>query len=350
MPPDPRTILSPHCGERIRREERGFASATGFKGDSPALNHCKSTHRRFYEILEYFNPGDVLVVNASRVFPARIAFWINGKRGDMLLGTLPKNGEALAKMEGRWARALNRVGGKVRFQDGSDGTVSILGFDDNAGAFRVAVAAQSSFEAIGEVPLPPYILKARKQAGEPTLEPDDVKKYQCVYAGTPGSSACPTAGLHWTDPLLIQLREKGVRIIKIVLHVGFASMMHGENRERLPAEEVLIDEAAAGLINATKKKGKKIFGCGTSVVRSLESAGQDGLVRAYSGPTELFIKPGYAFKIVDAMITNFHLPQSTNFLMTQAFLGGTTKLEALYQEAVQNEYQFYSYGDAMLIL
>ncbi|MBI2069242.1 MAG: S-adenosylmethionine:tRNA ribosyltransferase-isomerase [Elusimicrobia bacterium] len=309
-------------------------------------------HIYFREIIKFFKPGDCLVVNMSRVFPARIPFWIGEKKGDLLLGGLPKtNGAALAKLESRHARRLSKNNGRVRFQDGSEGRIQITGFDEANGAYQITIETKSPWEALGEVPLPPYIVRSRKAAGFPELTPEDVERYQCVYASVPGSAACPTAGLHWTDQLLDELRGRGVTVARVVLHVGFASIVHGVGRDRVPVEEMAITSEEAEMINKVKTGGGRVFACGTSVVRALESAADEaGSLKPAEGPTELFIRPGHRFRIVDAMITNFHLPESTNFLMTQAFLGDALNLEKLYQEAAGKGYRFYSYGDAMLIL
>lgn len=308
-------------------------------------------YRRFADILEYFRPGDCLVVNASKVFGARIPFWVEGRRGDLLLGALPKNGEAVgAKIEGRFGRLLKRSGGRVRFRDESEGHISIGAFDEVSGAMLAEIQTASPLESLGEIPLPPYIVKARKAAGLPELETADAERYQCVYAEIPGSAACPTAGLHWTKELLAQLEANGALIAKIVLHVGFASMVHGVGRAQVPPEEVLIEESQAELINTARSRGGRIFACGTSTVRALESAmATEGRIRPLAGPAELFIRPGHHFRAAHAMITNFHLPESTNFLMTQAFLSANRDLGQIYSDAVSQGYQFYSYGDAMLI-
>ncbi|MBI4667743.1 MAG: S-adenosylmethionine:tRNA ribosyltransferase-isomerase [Elusimicrobia bacterium] len=345
-------------------------------------------HKHFFEILNFFRPGDCLVINVSRVFPARIPFLVNGKKGDLLLGALPRNGsEVPVKIESRCLRLLKKSGGKVIFKNETPGIIEMRGFDENAGAFAVKITVKAPIESLGEVPLPPYILRSRTAAGAPILEPSDLQSYQCVYAeetgcwgpasGGPaspealgqglrtqlrprstaeqgrsgGSVACPTAGLHWTDKLLEELKARGVIVAKIILHVGFASILRGQGRSKLPAEQIYIDERQASIINDAKKAGSRIFACGTSVVRALESvADASGCIRAHDGLTDIFIKEGHQFRVIDAMITNFHLLESTNFLMTQAFLGSGWPLIELYNEALSKDYRFYSYGDAMLIL
>ncbi len=309
-------------------------------------------HRHFYEIANEFRSGDCLVVNTSKVFGARIPFWVGEVRGDILIGKLPRSGEeAPVKLERRFGRLIKRSGGKVRFKDGSEGVIEIGAFDEASGAFLARIVASSLIEQLGETPLPPYILKARRAAGLPELEPSDLERYQCVYAEVPGSAACPTAGLHWTQELLDVLRAKGVLIAKLALHVGFASMMHGVGRDRVPPEECRLEESEAKRINQARRLGGRIIACGTSVVRALESlADERGRVRPWQGPVELFIRPSHPFRVVDAMITNFHLPESTNFLMTQAFLGADWNLASLYALAAAEGYEFYSFGDAMMIL
>ncbi|MBI4368865.1 MAG: S-adenosylmethionine:tRNA ribosyltransferase-isomerase [Elusimicrobia bacterium] len=315
-------------------------------------NSGKIEHLRFWDIGRYFQEGDVLVVNASAVFPARLPFWVGGIRGDALLLDRPNGaGSVRAKMERRSARRLNAAQGQVRFIDGSQGKALIKSFDRQEGIFWLDLEMPAPIEKIGEVPLPPYIVKARQAAGLAALSKEDIKTYQCVYADVAGSAACPTAGLHWTRDRIEQILNKGVRWRRVIHHVGLASIAHARGRQELPSEVREIEGETARVINEAKKNGRCVVACGTSTVRALESSlDGEGRVAGSRGATDLFVKPGFAFRAVDAMITNFHLPDSTNFLMTQAFAGNNCPLNEIYQEAANRGYQFYSYGDAMLIV
>ncbi len=311
-------------------------------------------HLRFYDIIRFLNPGDCLVLNNSKVFPARILFKSRDQEGELLLVQWPKNGEAvLAKTTGKCVKRLREDGGKVLFKDGSEGKIHILDFVESERSFLVKIEALRPIEELGSPPLPPYILKTRKSQGASLNNEQDARAYQCVYAKNRGSIAAPTAGMHWTDELLNKVRATGVNIAEITLHIGLASMMKADDAkgESLPAEFYEMSQSVAELINITKASGKKVIACGTSAVRTLETLRDEkGFMGAGDGATELFIKPGYVFKAVDSMITNFHLPDATNFLLTQSFAGESIDLLATYREAASLDYRFFSYGDAMLIL
>ncbi len=303
-------------------------------------------HRIFREIGEYLEAGDLLVLNQTRVIPARIhARKPTGGRVELLLLRRRDSltWEALVGGKGL------RVGRVVRLE-GRDGEILELQaevietLEGSERVLRFSEPVEPFFSQVGNVPLPPYIHEKLR----------DPERYQTVYAQEPGSAAAPTAGLHFTPRLLEELQQKGVRIGWVTLHVGldtFAPVTEADPAEhKIHTEWCELPEATAGLINHAKAEGKRVIAVGTTTVRTLESAqvGEDG-VRAYMGATSVFILPGYRFKVVDAIITNFHLPKSTLIMLVSAFAGRERVLSA-YETAVRKGYRFYSFGDAMLIV
>ena len=304
-------------------------------------------HRHFADIVELIEPGDALVLNETRVIPAR------------LLGTRPSGAPAevmllqpLAGDDTTWS-ALVRPGAKLR-QGGvvtiaDDFTVEVLDvLPDGARVVRLAtpLGVRAALDRYGHMPLPPYI-------GRPD-EPSDRERYQTVYARAEGSVAAPTAGLHFTPRLLGSLEAKGVRTVRLVLHVGAGTFRPVDVEDPadhpMHAERYEVSEDAAAAINDTRTAGGRIWAIGTTVARTLETvADGDGRVLAGSGETRLFIRPGYAFRTVDRLITNFHLPRSTLLMLVSAF-GGYERIMQAYRIAVAERYRFYSYGDAMAII
>ncbi len=306
-------------------------------------------HLRFRDLGELLRPGDVLVVNESRVLPARLlGRKPTGAPSEVLL-VRPAPG---SDDDHVW-EALVRPGGKLKpgrtVVVADDLRVDIL--DSVPGGGRlVRLVTPGSVEAAlrrhGHVPLPPYM--------EREDEAIDRERYQTVYARTPGSVAAPTAGLHFTDALLGELEGRGVRRAALTLHVGIGTFRPVEVDD--PAEHELHHEAyevtpaAAATINAARAAGGRVWAVGTTAVRTLESvADEAGRVHAGAGTTDLFIRPPHAFRAVDALITNFHLPRST-LLMLVAALGGYERVMAAYAEAIAGDYRFYSYGDAMAVV
>ncbi len=303
-------------------------------------------HKIFKDIINSLNEGDSLVVNETKVFPARV-FGIKEKTDArvelLLLRQLEKNmWEVLVKP----ARKV-RVGNRVQITDELgcdviDNTTSggrVVRFDYNGNDFFDIISK------VGKSPLPPYI---KREA-----EDIDREKYQTVYAKKIGAIAAPTAGLHFTEDLLDKIKAKGVKIVPITLHVGLGTFrpiqVEDVTRHQMDSEYYEINEDSVEQINETKLNKGKVVAVGTTVVRVLETmANADNLVKAGSGWTDKFIYPPYKFKIVDSLITNFHLSGSTLFLLVSALAGKDLMLEA-YQEAIDKEYRFYSYGDAMLI-
>ena len=300
-------------------------------------------HRRFYDVIDYLNPGDCLVVNETRVIPARLY----GERPTggacevLLLKQLgPKKWETLV----RPGKKL-KPGAEVIFGDGRL-KCTVLETTDVGGrivAFECEGSFEAALDALGEMPLPPYIHEKLR----------DKNRYQTVYARQDGSAAAPTAGLHFTPELMARIREKGVDIVPVLLHVGLGTFrpVKVENIEEheMHTEHFEVTEDAARRINAARERGGRIVAVGTTSVRTLESAAENGRVRAMRGDTNIFIRPGYRYQMVDALITNFHLPGSTLVMLVSALYDREHILDA-YRIAVEEQYRFFSFGDAMLIL
>jgi S-adenosylmethionine:tRNA ribosyltransferase-isomerase len=313
-------------------------------------------HAQVRDLVTLLTRKDVLVVNNTKVFPARLL----GRRQD----TGGRVEILLVRPEGarRWQALVKpsqrlRVGVEVVF-DETD-WIAVLGAPDAAGTRPVEFRGQGSFRSwlkrAGRVPVPPYI---KRPADDDSVTRDatlsDRRRYQTVYAKHQGSVAAPTAGLHLTRSLLRRLQDKGVEVQAITLHVGPGTFRPLRNpaveAHTMDAEHYWISPTTAASLEAAKATGKRLIAVGTTTTRALESAADvDGRMRHLEGHTTLFIYPGYRFKIVDSLLTNFHLPRSTPLLLTMA-LAGREQIFAAYSEAVAQQYRFYSYGDAMLIL
>lgn len=305
-------------------------------------------HRLFRNVLDYLNPGDLLVLNQTRVIPARIfARKKTGGRVELLL--LRRRDEltweALVGGKGLRAGSLLDVENGPRAE-----IIETLGGSERLVRFSEAI--DPFFPAVGNVPLPPYIHERLT----------DPERYQTVYAREPGSAAAPTAGLHFTPELLRAAQAAGVKIAYVTLHVGldtFVPVTESDPQEhKIHSEWCELPPETAELINQTRAAGGRVVAVGTTSVRTLESAGggldgntsgDSATASPFVGATELFILPGYQFRIVDAMITNFHLPRSTLIMLVSAF-AGRDRILAAYQTAIREGYRFYSFGDAMLIL
>ena len=308
----------------------------------------KLEHRHFYNILEYLNPGDCMILNNSKVIPARLfgVKEITGAKVEVLLIKRIENDiwEAMV----RPGKKLH-VGDRVSFME--DGSFSAKIVEHGEGGTRlVRFEYEGDFheilDRIGRIPLPPYI---ERESGE-----EDKERYQTVYCKEEGSVAAPTAGLHFTQELMAEAQKKGVRIAYVTLHVGIGTFRPVKceiiEEHKMHFEEYEIDEANAAIINETKKAGGRIISVGTTSTRTVESAASvDGTVEPGHGNTDIFIYPGYRFKVIDSLITNFHLPKSTLLMLVSALYNREHILEA-YREAVKQEYRFFSYGDAMLII
>ncbi|SCZ07347.1 tRNA preQ1(34) S-adenosylmethionine ribosyltransferase-isomerase QueA [Alkaliphilus peptidifermentans] len=302
------------------------------------------SHRHFYDILDYLDDGDCLVLNDTRVIPARLIgekIETGGKIEFLLLKRIELDKWEVLVKPGKRAK----VGSSFQFGDGLL-TAKVVDIGDE-GSRIVEFFYEGIFEEIldklGNMPLPPYITE--------TLE--DAERYQTVYSKNQGSAAAPTAGLHLTTELLKKIENKGVNIVFITLHVGLGTFrpVKVENilEHKMHAEYYSIEENTALLINTAKNNGRKIVAVGTTCCRTLESAAsEDGQLKASSGWTDIFIYPGYKFKMVDNLITNFHLPESTLIMLVSALAGKELVMSA-YETAVKESYRFFSFGDAMLI-
>ncbi len=302
-------------------------------------------HKHFRDITEYIKPGDCLVINDTKVLPARL---IGAKEGTgasievlLLKRHDDKTWETLVK-PGKKARP----GARISFGDGKlvGEVVDVVEEGNRLVRFEYEGIFEEVLDELGQMPLPPYI----------THRLEDKNRYQTVYAKHTGSAAAPTAGLHFTDELLEQLKSMGVKIARVTLHVGLGTFrpVKVENilEHHMHSEFYMIDEESANTINETRKNGGKIISVGTTSTRTLETAAAaDGTIKACSGWTEIFIYPGYKFKCVDRLITNFHLPESTLLMLVSALYDREKVLEA-YKVAVEERYRFFSFGDAMLIL
>ena len=302
------------------------------------------THKHFYDVIDYLQPGDCLVMNDSRVLPARLLGHrpTGGAVEVLLLRDLGnKKWECLCK-PGR----KMQVGSEVIFGNGElTATVAEVKEDGNRIVeFHYDGIFLEVLERLGKMPLPPYI-KAELQ---------DQERYQTVYSREIGSAAAPTAGLHWTQELLEKVREKGVKTAFVTLHVGLGTFRPVKADEitdhHMHAELCMISKETADILNQTKAGGGRIICVGTTSCRTLESlVNDDGSFEEKSKWTEIFIYPGYAFKAMQGLITNFHLPESTLVMLVSAFAGRENVLAA-YEEAVKEKYRFFSFGDAMLII
>ncbi len=304
-------------------------------------------HGRVRDLSRWLRAGDLLVGNASRVRPARLRGRkaTGGAAEALILGFLPDS-------PGRY-RALLRCGGRLRvgqkfhFGTESETIDAELETLSEGGEVTLVFSPEASPYAVGEMPLPPYIRRKRP-------DPEDRERYQTVFACEPGSVAAPTAGLHLTELLLRDLLGRGVSWADVILHVGpgtFRPLRPEDLTEgRLHPEDFELPAATAEAVARTRAAGGRIVAVGTTTTRALETcAREDGGVRPARGETDLFIRPGYRFRVVDALLTNFHLPRSSLLLLVAAFAGRERVLSA-YAEAVAKGYRFYSYGDAMLIL
>ena len=309
----------------------------------------KTTHtiedKHFSDLLEELEEGDTLVVNNTRVLPARL-YGTKEETGAhievlLLTNTEGDKWETLVKPAKRM-----KVGSVVSFGDGRLKATVVEELDQ--GGRIIEFSYEGVFlevlESLGEMPLPPYI-KERLE---------DKERYQTVYAKENGSAAAPTAGLHFTEELMQQIRDKGVNIVPVTLHVGLGTFrpvsVDSLEDHKMHSEYYNVSKETADMIEATKKAGKRVIAVGTTSIRTLETVARDndGDVVPASGWTDIFISPGYEFRVVDAFVTNFHLPKSTLVMLVSAYLGREFTLEA-YQHAIEERYRFFSFGDAMFV-
>lgn len=302
------------------------------------------SHHVFRDIIDYLNPGDCLVINDTKVIPARligskvgtdakIEILLLKRKSDQVWETLVKPGKKA------------KPGAKISFGEGLlvGEVIDVVEEGNRLVKFSYEGIFEEILDQLGQMPLPPYI----------THQLEDKNRYQTVYAKNSGSAAAPTAGLHFTPELLEQIKEKGVDVASITLHVGLGTFrpVKAENilDHHMHSEFYRIEEEEAAKINRAKEKGGRIICVGTTSCRTVESAAdENGRVKAGSGWTDIFIYPGYRFKILDCLITNFHLPESTLLMLVSA-LAGREHILAAYEEAVKEKYRFFSFGDAMFI-
>lgn len=313
-------------------------------------NTGETSHHVFKEIIDYLNPGDCLCINNTKVIPARLIG--RKKTGGVVEVLLLKR---LEDEKSKW-EVLTRPGKKARVGDeiifGGEGPedfdllcrVTEVKEDGNRIVeFEYDGIFEEILDKLGQMPLPPYI----------THRLEDKNRYQTVYAKIEGSAAAPTAGLHFTNELLEQIKEKGVKVVSVTLHVGLGTFrpVQVENilDHKMHSEYYEVSEETAKILNETKANGGRIISVGTTSTRTLESVtDENGIVHAGSGETQIFIYPGYKFKAIDGLITNFHLPKSTLIMLISALAGRKNVLNA-YKEAVEKKYRFFSFGDAMFI-
>lgn len=331
----------------VRREQSRLLALERHSG--------RVSHRRFTEIPHFLSSGDALVINNTAVVPARLLGQKKtGGKAEVLIidyadgiGQRNRTGHLRFKCLIKAAKRP-RQGAVIEF--GATLFAEVADFD--AGMFTVDFFYEGDFESIllkiGKVPLPPYIKRP-----DNSLDTRDSVAYQTVYAMEKGAAAAPTAGLHFSAPLLQAIKDKGVHIVPITLHVGYGTFVPVRvtdiREHRMHSETFIISNASADTINRVKASGRRVVAVGTTSVRTIEYASdENGVVCPGSGRSDLFIYPGYRYKTVDAMITNFHLPKSTLLMLVAAFAGKNEILKA-YAEAIRENYRFFSYGDAMYI-
>ena len=309
-------------------------------------------HRVFRECVDLLRPGDLLVFNDTRVIPARLlGEKTTGGRVEVLIERLLENNRALVQLRAskspgpgtllkfypRNKQVLESSASLDAEVEAREGEFFLLKFSSN-------LDLSGQLREFGHIPLPPYIKHVDEEV--------DGERYQTVYASREGAVAAPTAGLHFDEELLAEIKEKGIEQAFLTLHVGAGTFqpvrVDNIDEHKMHKEFVNVDDEVCEKVNACKARGGRIIAVGTTSVRSLESAAREGVLKRFQGETDIFIYPGYQFQIVDAMITNFHLPESTLLMLVSAYTGKKMLLDA-YHEAIDQEYRFFSYGDAMFI-
>lgn len=296
---------------------------------------------RFRDLAELLRPGDLLVFNDTRVIPARLfGHKFSGGKVEVLVERILDEHRVLAHVR---ASKSPKAGSRLFLEESVE--VEVLGRQEALFELCFPGDVMETLEAKGRIPLPPYIERA--------VEEEDLSRYQTVFAHRHGAVAAPTAGLHFDEEMLARLEQLGVRTAYVTLHVGagtFQPVRSDDIREhRMHSEYLEVPEATCDAIEQTRVGGGRVVAVGTTVVRSLESAARSGKVRPFKGETEIFIYPGYQFHVVDALLTNFHLPESTLLMLVSAF-AGYEEVMAAYRHAVAQRYRFFSYGDAMFLL
>ena len=302
-------------------------------------------HKIFSDVIDYLNEGDCLVINNTRVFPARLIGEKEGTGGKVEVLLLKRRANDVWETLVKPGKKL-RPGARVTFGDGrlKAEILEIAEEGNRLVRFYYEGIFEEILDSLGEMPLPPYI----------THKLEDKEMYQTVYAKYDGSAAAPTAGLHFTKELLNKIEEKGIKIASITLHVGLGTFrpvkVDDVNNHHMHTEWYEVNAEAADIINETKRNGGRVICVGTTSCRTIESvADENGYMKAKTGETDIFIYPGYKFKIMDGLITNFHLPESTLVMLVSAFAGKENVLAA-YETAVKERYRFFSFGDAMILI
>ena len=301
-------------------------------------------HRVFRDIVSYLRKGDCLVINDTKVIPARLYGVKEGTQAKIEVLLLKRRADDVWEVLVKPGRKA-RPGAVIQFGEGllTGKVIDVVEEGNRLIQFSYQGIFEEILDQLGQMPLPPYITHQLK----------DKNRYQTVYAKHEGAAAAPTAGLHFTEELLKQIEEKGVKIAHVTLHVGLGTFrpvkVDNVQDHHMHSEFYIVEEEEAKKINDTKKAGGRVICVGTTSCRTLESAtGEDGVLKAGSGWTDIFIYPGYRFKILDALITNFHLPESTLVMLVSA-LAGREHVLAAYEEAIRERYRFFSFGDAMFI-
>ena len=302
-------------------------------------------HKIFSDVIDYLNDGDCLVINNTRVIPARLIGEKEGTGGKIEVLLLKRRANDVWETLVKPGKKL-RPGARVTFGDGrlKAEILEIAEEGNRLVRFYYEGIFEEILDSLGEMPLPPYI----------THKLEDKEMYQTVYAKYDGSAAAPTAGLHFTKELLNKIEEKGIKIASITLHVGLGTFrpvkVDDVNNHHMHTEWYEVNAEAADIINETKRNGGRVICVGTTSCRTIESvADENGYMKAKTGETDIFIYPGYKFKVMDGLITNFHLPESTLVMLVSAFAGKENVLAA-YETAVKERYRFFSFGDAMILI
>lgn len=314
------------------------------RGDSRLLylNGAETQDLMFRDLESLLQPNDLLIFNNTKVIPARLfGRKSTGGKIEILIERITAERQALAHIRS----SKSPKPGSMLILDGDDSEVEVTGREGALFQLQFNEPAIDVLNRIGHIPLPPYIERADGD--------DDQDRYQTVYAREEGAVAAPTAGLHFSDAMLQCLAEKGIRQEFITLHVGAGTFqpVRVENiaEHVMHSERIEVPQAICDAVTETKEKKGRVIAVGTTVVRSLESAARDGELKTFSGETDIFITPGYQFNVIDGLLTNFHLPESTLLMLVSALAGHQRMMNA-YQHAVDEKYRFFSYGDAMLIL
>lgn len=302
-------------------------------------------HKVFSDVIDYLNKGDCLVINNTRVIPARLIGEKEGTGGKVEVLLLKRRANDVWETLVKPGKKL-RPGAKITFGDGRlrAEVLEVVEEGNRLVKFCYEGIFEEILDSLGEMPLPPYI----------THKLEDKEMYQTVYAKFDGSAAAPTAGLHFTKELLNKIEEKGIKIASITLHVGLGTFrpvkVDDVNNHHMHTEWYEVNAEAAEIINETKRNGGRVICVGTTSCRTIESvADENGYMKAKTGETDIFIYPGYKFKVMDGLITNFHLPESTLVMLVSAFAGKENVLSA-YETAVKEKYRFFSFGDAMILI